>query len=80
MLMANVNLKQQVVQELEKLPPTDIATVLDFVLFLQTGEVRRPRSRNFPSTTASRLDQWTGLVAWGGNAVEDAERLYDGSL
>jgi hypothetical protein len=32
------------------------------------------------STPASSLDRLTGLVAWGGDALADAERLYDESF
>jgi hypothetical protein len=35
---------------------------------------------NLRTVPASRLDGLTGLVAWGGDAVADAERLYEDTL
>jgi len=72
MTTGGVNLKQQLVRELDELPPDKLMEVLDFVAFLRTRKVPL-----VPSPPASSLDRLTGLVAWGGDALADTEKLYD---
>lgn len=81
-MVSEHNLKQAVLQTLDELPREKIVEVLDFVRFLKTQGVSAIDTqettnlivRTFP---ASHLDSLTGLVAWGGDAVVDAECLYD---
>jgi hypothetical protein len=72
MTTGGVNLKQQLVRELDELPPDKLMEVLDFVAFLRTRKVPL-----VPFLSASSLDCLTGLVAWGGDALADTEKLYD---
>ena len=74
MTTAGDNLKQQLMRELGELPPDKFVEVLDFIVFLRTRKVPL-----IPSLPASFLDSLTGLVAWGGDALADTERLYDES-
>jgi len=74
MAAGGVNLKQQLMKELDELPPGKLTEVLDFVIFL-----RARKTPFIPSLSASSLDRLTGLVAWGGDALVDTERLYDKS-
>ena len=74
MTTGGVNLKQQLMKELDGLPPDKLTEVLDFVSFLRTRKVPF-----VPSLPASSLDRLTGLVAWGGDTLADTERLYDES-
>ena len=74
MATAGVNLKQQLMRELDELPTDKLMEVLDFVVFLRTR-----KAPFIPSLPASSLDRLTGLVAWGGDALADTERLYDES-
>jgi len=76
MALVDHNLKQQVKKELETLPSGRWREVLDFVRFLKDRSGREG-VRTLP---ASHLDRLTGLVAWGGDALVDTERLYDESL
>lgn len=76
MALVDHNLKQQVKRELETLPPSRWREVLDFVRFLKD----HPAWEGVRTLPASHLDQLTGLVAWGGDALVDTERLYDESL
>ena len=80
------NLKQAVLRTLDELPREKVVEVLDFVRFLKAQGVKASateaqiqESANFILHTvpASHLDSLTGLIAWGGDAVVDAERLYD---
>jgi hypothetical protein len=64
MTTGGVNLKQQLVRELDELPPDKLMEVLDFVAFLRTRKVPL-----VPSLPASSLDRLTGLVAWGGRCI-----------
>lgn len=74
MTTGGVDLKQQLMRELDQLPPDKLTEVLDFVAFLRTRKVPF-----VPSLPVSFLDHVTGLVAWGGDALADTERLYDES-
>jgi len=74
MTTAGDNLKQQLMRELDELPPDKFVEVLDFIVFLRTR-----KAPLIPSLPASFLDSLTGLVAWGGDALADTERLYDES-
>ncbi|RMF28073.1 MAG: hypothetical protein D6759_16500 [Chloroflexi bacterium] len=74
MRVAGSHLKQQIVQELEKLPQDKWEEVLDFVLFLRKRSAQIPL---VPSVPASHLDPLVGMVAWGGDALAESEGLYD---
>jgi hypothetical protein len=85
-MLSEQNLKQAVLRTLDELPREKIVEVLDFVRFLQTQGVKESATevhtqesinRIIRTVPASHLDSLTGLVAWGGDAVMDAERLYD---
>jgi hypothetical protein len=79
-------IKEAVQRVLDDLPAEKIAEVLDFALFLKARWAPQGESKAVPPEStplvlhtlpASHLDRLTGLVAWGGDAVADAERLYD---
>jgi hypothetical protein len=75
-------LKEATLRVLDDLPQDRVAEVLDFALFVRQREGRKagaPRDRSVPSVPATQLDGLVGLVAWGGDAVADTERLYDGN-
>ena len=85
-MLPEQNLKQAVLRTLDELPREKIVEVLDFVRFLKAQGVKESatethvqESANFILRTvpASHLDSLTGLIAWGGDAVMDAEHLYD---
>lgn len=69
-----VNLKEQLIKDLEDLPPDKLREVVDFVSFL-----RGQRNSTVPSFPSTALDRLTGLVRWGGDALAEAEKLYDDS-
>jgi hypothetical protein len=79
-------IKEAVQRALDKLPAEKLEEVVDFALFLKTRGTEKggPKATTQESTKlilhtrpASHLDRLTGLVAWGGDAVADTERLYD---
>lgn len=80
MTVAEYSLKQQLIREVENLRPEKWRQVLNFVLFLKSHFAQEGTRIRTPSLAASHLDHVTGLVAWGGNALNDAECLYDESL
>ena len=58
--------------------------MLDYVMFLTKRcieeKIRMPADHNrliLHTTPASHLNQLSSLVEWGGDALADAERLYD---
>src|SRR2546429_216073 len=74
---------------LDELPAEKLGEVLDFVLFLKERETAKDRRRVqaqpptaliLPTLPASHLPSLTGLVAWGGDAIADSERLYNGDV
>jgi hypothetical protein len=80
------HIKTAVQRVLDDLPAEKIEGVLDFALFLKARWTTQGKSKaTTPESTrlvlhtipAAHLDRLTGLVAWGGDAVTDAERLYD---
>ncbi|HEV8716990.1 MAG TPA: hypothetical protein VGX03_29740 [Candidatus Binatia bacterium] len=88
-MLTEQDLKQAVMKALDGLPTDKIAEVLDLVLFIrgrwskgdvQTAATQEATGLNLRTVPASQLDGLTGLVAWGGDAVADAERLYEESL
>jgi len=85
-MLSEQHLRQEVLRTLDELPREKLVEVLDFARFLQMQgakegipEVQPQASAKLTMRTvpASHLDSLTGLVAWGGDAVEDTERLYD---
>ena len=71
------SLKENVIRILDELPSERIAEVLDFALFVK-GRVG-PQERKVKTIPAAHLDALVGLVAWGGDALADTERLYEES-
>ena len=81
-MLSEHNLKQAVLQTLDELPREKIVEVLEFVRFLKTQGATKVDTQETASlivrtVPASHLDSLTGLVAWGGDAVVDTERLYN---
>jgi hypothetical protein len=79
-------IKEAVQRALDELPAEKLEEVLNFALFLKTrwtekggpkGTTRESTKVILHTLPASHLDRLTGLVTWGGDAVADAERLYD---
>lgn len=72
-------LKESVLEVLDELPPEAMAELLDFALFLkQRSQIRGEMQRPQPKTvSAAHLNKLVGLVAWGGDAIADTERLYE---
>ena len=75
-----LTMKTNVLQILDELPVERVAEVLDFAMFLsarrQNSVVPAP-TLNLPTVPAAQLMPLIGLVAWGGDAVADSERLYE---
>jgi hypothetical protein len=89
MTVREQQIKREVEQALRQLPAHKMAEVLDFVLFLKKrcaeerspgGTHKKPSTLTLHTMSASHLDRLTALVEWGGDALTDAERLYDDSL
>lgn len=75
-------LKEATLRVLDELPRERVAEVLDFALFVKQREMAKldaARDRTAPSVPAAQLDALVALVAWGGDALTDTERLYDGN-
>ena len=86
MSVAEQEIKEKVIQVLDELSDEKIKEVLDFALFLQMRPSQKEDGESAvqpsPSVVshpvpAAQLDALTGLVAWGGDAVVDTERLYE---
>lgn len=80
MVVNALTLKTTMLQILDKLPAERIAEVVDFALFLSTQQRQDTATllaRDLPTVPATHLAALTGLVAWGGDAIADTERLYE---
>jgi hypothetical protein len=78
MTVAEQDMKQCVVQELEKLPLEKLGEVLDFAVFLKDRATWKETHIPVTFLPASHLDGLVGLVSWGGDALVDSEHLYYG--
>lgn len=80
-MAANVlTMKTTMLQVLDELPAERVAEVLDFALFLnaqQHHDAVATLPLPLPAVPATQLTSLIGLVAWGGDAVADVERLYE---
>ena len=78
MTIAEQDMKQRVVQELEKLPLEKLGEVLDFAVFLRDRATWKETHIPVNFLPASHLDGLVDLVSWGGDALAESEHLYDG--
>ena len=75
------SIKDSLLEVLDSLPLDRQAEVLDFALYLRQKTAVEPKAASrivLRTVPASHLKSLLGLVAIGGDAVEDTERLYDG--
>ena len=80
MTVTATSLKEAIIKVLDELPSEQLAEVLDFALFLkQRARVERQKLQQpvVKSIPANHLDALVGMVAWGGDALADTERLYE---
>lgn len=82
--MTVTDIKRELLQVLDALPPSRQAEVLDFARFLrqqmtsrELGKAWQPSRIEVRLVPATTLLGLTGLVALGGNAIADTEALYD---
>ena len=79
MQATDASLKEAVIEVLNELPAKRIAEVLDFALFLkqrELGDLPMSQRVMVRTVSASHLRGLVGLVAWGGDALEDTERFF----
>jgi hypothetical protein len=65
---------QEILIETERLTQDEKLELLAHVAEALRGKAEKPKH---PSIPASQLLELSGIVSLGGNAVEDAERLYE---
>jgi hypothetical protein len=74
------SLKEAIIRVLDELPSDRVAEVLDFALFLKRrsqAQLRQRQETVVKTMPAAHLDALVGLVAWGGDALADTERVYE---
>lgn len=72
--------KNALIRMLDDLPAEQVSEIFTFALFIRNrSQVRtdKPHGITVKAIPAAQLEPLVGIVAWGGDAVEDAERLYD---
>jgi len=69
--------KENVINALDELPGEHLGEVFDFVMFLKQGKAKASTIPLLKTIPVRRLRDLVGLVAWGGDAVADTERLYE---
>jgi hypothetical protein len=78
MEMTKTAIKEAVLQILDELPAEQATEIWDFARFIRVQtQDRIPSDLSATSVPAAHLDSLVGLVAWGGDALADAERLYE---
>ncbi len=78
MELAHEMYRNKLVRLLNELPDFQLREVYNFTLFLKEHSGRQNRAEcDVPSVQASQVKSLFGLVAAGGDAVQDAEELYD---
>lgn len=82
--MTVADIKRELLQVLDALPPSRQAEILDFAQFLrqqmtlgELGKAWQPSRIEVRLVPATTLLGLTGLVVLGGNAIADTEALYD---
>ncbi|MEZ4525705.1 MAG: hypothetical protein R2941_07290 [Desulfobacterales bacterium] len=63
--------KEGLIRILEELSDEQFDQVFTFALFV------KGRKAELKTVSAARIASLSGLVSWGGDAVEDAERIYE---
>jgi len=72
--------KDDVIDALDELSSERLSEVLDFVLFLKQrkqNEQQRSSTVVLKKIPIHKIKTLTGLVSWGGDALVDAERIYE---
>lgn len=63
---------------LDHLPEKKLIEVINFARFIKEPENDVPHAPVIISVPAKELEGLTGIVNWGGDAVDDTERLFEG--
>ncbi len=63
--------KKALINMIEELSEDQIAQVFTYILFV------KDRKKEVKTVSPDMLTSLSGLVSWGGDAVSDAERLYE---
>ncbi len=80
MAVSETSYKEALIKIIDELPSEKVSEILDFATFL------RERSKTDPldqygvivkTVPAEHYKALSGIVKWGGDALEDTERLYD---
>ncbi len=80
MQLSQSTYKEAIIKILDELPEGKLVEVLDFAAFIKeppTHDEGNPIKQNIKSVSAAQLESLPGIVALGGDALEDAERLYE---
>ncbi len=75
-----MELRNAVISVLDELPSERIVEVLNFAKFVKDRGCKEKRTSQLEikSVPVEQLEGLAGIVSWGGDALEDSERLYDG--
>lgn len=72
--------KNALIRIVNELPAEQVSEIFTFALFIKNRsqtESMKTSGLIVKSLPAERLETLSGLVAWGGDAVIDTERLYE---
>lgn len=69
--------RNKLIQLLDELPDVQLREVYHFTIFLKEHFANEISETDVPSVQADHLSSLLGLIAIGGDAVQDTEALYD---
>ncbi len=72
--------REALIKIIDDLPEEKLAVVLDFASYIRerlTPEDAKSGKQNLKTVPATQLESLVGIVALGGDALKDAERLYE---
>ncbi len=75
-------IKEKIVAVLQELPAEKMIEILDFAAFVRQSFLIKEVANNrtglkIMGVPATGLRLLTGIIAWGGDAVVDSDRLYE---
>ncbi len=75
-------IKEKIIEVMNELPAEKMIEILDFAAFVRQNFQHRNIARNLTTPKieeipAARLRLLTGIIAWGGDALIESERLYE---
>jgi hypothetical protein len=80
MAVSETSYKEALIKIIDELPAEKVSEILDFAAFLKERLITKPLDQYgviVKTVPPEHYKTLAGIVQWGGDALEDTERLYD---